>query len=93
MHASIWRFKGDPDALLRVYDAMRAEIPAENMQLHVCLRAEDEIVVVDTCPSKEIFDGFVAGTMRELLERHGMPEPERVEDHPVHLAFIDGRAV
>ena len=27
MHASIWRFKGDPDDLLRRYDAVVAEIP------------------------------------------------------------------
>jgi hypothetical protein len=27
VHASIWRFTGDPDELLRRYDAMLAEIP------------------------------------------------------------------
>jgi hypothetical protein len=31
MHASIWRFGGDPDDLLRRYDAMVAEIPWSNM--------------------------------------------------------------
>jgi hypothetical protein len=57
MHASLWRFAGDPDELLRRYDAMLADIPSENMRLHLCLRADDGIVLVDTCPSREVFEG------------------------------------
>jgi hypothetical protein len=87
MHGSIWRFDGDPHELLRRYDALVAEIPAENMRLHVCLRDRDGIVLVDTCPSKEVFDGFFASEgFRTLRERHGLPEPSRVEDLPVHAA-------
>jgi hypothetical protein len=94
MHASIWHFAGDPDELLRAYDAMVAEIPAENMSLHLCLRAEDGIVLVDTCPSKEVFEHFVGGEgFRELRRRHGLPEPKRLEDFPVHAAFLEGRRV
>jgi len=26
-----------------------------------------------------------------LRERHGLPEPERIEDFPVHVAFVAGR--
>jgi hypothetical protein len=33
MHASIWRFRGDPDELLRAYESMLAEIPDSNMRL------------------------------------------------------------
>ena len=91
MHASIWKFIGDPDDLLRRYDAIVAEIPPASMRLHLCLRAPDGFMLVDTCPSKEIFDGFVAGTMGDLRRRHGLPEPELLEDYPVHTAFVDGR--
>jgi hypothetical protein len=91
VHASVWRFRGDPDELLRRYDAMVAEIPAANMRLHLCLRGEDGFVLVDTCPSKEVFDAFFAGEgFRSLRERHGLPEPELLEDFPVHAAFVDG---
>ena len=91
MHASIWRFSGDPDDLLRRYEAMVAEIPAANMRLHLCLRGEDGIVLVDTCPSKQVFDGFFAGEgFRSLRERHGLPEPDTLDDLPVHVAFVDG---
>lgn len=93
MHASIWRFKGDPDDLLRSYEAMVAEIPAQSMRLHLCMRAPDGIVVVDTCPSEDIYRGFVAGAMAELSAAHGMPAPERLEDFPVHTAFVSGERV
>jgi hypothetical protein len=91
MHASIWKFAGDPDELLRRYDAMLEEIPRAGMRLHVCLRAPDGIVLVDTCPTKEVFESFAHGDdFRALRERHGFPEPSKLEDFPVHRAFIDG---
>jgi hypothetical protein len=91
MHASIWRFAGDPDWLVRRYDAMIAELPRANMRLHLCLRATDGIVLVDTCPSREVFEAFSTGDeFRGLRERHGLPDPEQLEDFPVHAAFVDG---
>jgi hypothetical protein len=93
MHASISRFQGDPDELLARYDAMLAEVPAANMRLHLCLRGDDGIVVIDTCPSRDVFESFFAadGPFRGLLARHGLPEPE-VTDLPVHVAMVDGRS-
>jgi hypothetical protein len=92
MHGSIWHFRGDPEQLVRSYEAMVAEIPPEQMRLQVCLRAPDGLVIVDTCPSKEIFDGFFAGDgFRALRLRHGVPDPETVEDLPVHAAIVDGQ--
>ena len=92
MHASIWRFTGDPDELIARYDAMVAEIPAGNLTLHMCLRADDGIVLVDTCPLAEIFRTFVAGEgFAALRARHGLPDPERLDDYPVHRAFVDGQ--
>jgi hypothetical protein len=90
MHSSIWKFAGDPDELLRRYDAMVAEIPASNMRLHLCLRAPDGILVVDTCPTPADFESFSQGAMPALLERHGLPQPEELSDFPVHVAFVDG---
>jgi hypothetical protein len=94
MHASIWKFRGDPDELLRSYDSMVKEIPRGSMKLHLCLRAEDGIVLVDTCPTREAFDAFVANPdVRMLRERHRLPEPESIEDFPVAVAFVAGQAV
>ena len=44
MHASIWHFGGDPDDLLRGYDAMLAELPPFELQL--CLRAPGGMLIV-----------------------------------------------
>ena len=94
MHASIWKFAGDPDDLLARYDALMAEVGAGNMRLHVCLRAPDGIVMLDTAPSKEAFEGFAHGdAFRELLERHGLPAPAQLDDYPVHLAYAGGTAL
>jgi hypothetical protein len=89
MYASIWRFAGDPDDLLARYDALVAELPA--LRLHICLRASDGFVLVDTCPSREVFEAFSTGeAFRDLRRRHGLPDPEHVEGFPVHVAFVDG---
>ena len=91
MHASIWTFAGEPDELARRYDAMVAELPPGVMRLSLCLRAPGGIVVVDTCPTRDAFVAFSGGDgFRALCARHGLPEPERVEDFPVHAAFVDG---
>ena len=91
MHASIWRFAGDPDILIPRYRALVADIPAANMQLHLCLRAADGIVMVDTCPSREVFEAFSGSeAFSELRRGHGLPDPELIEDFPVELAFVDG---
>lgn len=92
MHASIWRFAGDPDDLLRRYEGMMGELRAANMRLHLCLLSEDGIVLVDTCPTREVYEAFAASPeFRALRDRHGLPEPERVEDFPVHAAFVEGQ--
>ena len=90
MYASLWWFRGDPDDLLRRYGAMLAELPSAVMRLHLCLRAEDGIVVVDTCPTRDALESFSRGAFPELRRRHGLPDPERMEAHPVHVAFVDG---
>ena len=92
MHASIWKFNGDPDTLLAGYEAMLAEIPAASLALQLCLRAPDGILLVDTCPSREVFEAFASSPeFAALRARHGLPEPESVQDHPVAVALVDGR--
>ena len=91
MHASIWKFAGEPEALLRGYDGLVTEIPSANMRLHLCLRAPDGILLVDTCPTREAFESFAASdAFRSACARHGLPEPVQLEDFPVHRAFVDG---
>jgi hypothetical protein len=94
MHASLLRFSGDPDRLLSAYESVLGEIPGESLVLHLCLRAPDGILVVDTCPSRDAFERFFGGgTFARLRERHGLPEPAALDDYPVHAAFAAGERV
>jgi hypothetical protein len=94
MHASIWKFNGDPDRLLRGYDEVVTEIPSAAMRLQLCLRAPDGILLVDTCPTEEKAEAVVADPdFRRLLADHGLPAPEPVTLFPVHRAFVEGQAV
>jgi hypothetical protein len=91
VHASLWRFQGDPDDLVRRYDELNTEFPAELMRLQLCLRADDGIVVVDTCPDRETFLAFAGGeAFAAARRRHGLPDPIALEDFPVHAAYVDG---
>jgi heme-degrading monooxygenase HmoA len=93
MHASIWKFTGDPDELTARYDSLLAEMPTGGFIAHLCLRAPDGIVIVDTCPSQEAFEGFATSDeFRDARRRHGIPDPSEVRGYPVHAAFIDGAA-
>ncbi len=93
MHASIWKFSGDPDELARRYDALAAEMPVAEFIAHLCLIASDGILIVDTCPSREAFEAFATSDeFRSALRRHDLPEPAELHDYPVHAAFINGAA-
>ncbi len=92
MHASLWKFRGDSDRLVDAYDAVVAEIPSTALRLQLCLRAPDGILLVDTCPTEERARAVVADPdFRELLARHGLPEPEPVTLFRVHRALVEGR--
>ena len=94
MHAAIWRIEGDPDELTARYDALLEDLGAERMELHLCLRAADGLVVVDICPTEDEFRAFASSAeLAATLERHGLPRLALVEDHPVQVAIAGGRVV
>src|SRR3954447_7554659 len=94
MHASLWTFTGDSDDLLRRYDAMVAEIPLEEMALHVAMRVPDGLLIFDTCPTEDAFRSFIGGEwFAELRARHGLPPLSKVEDYPVDRVIVDGKQV
>lgn len=94
MHGSIWHLGGDPDDLLPRYDALLAARPAGDVTLHMCMRAPDGLVIVDTCPSEQAFRSFVADeSFAAALERHGLPYPDRLDDFAVHVAIAAGTRV
>jgi hypothetical protein len=91
MHGSVWVFVGDPDELAAGYEALLAEVPAANLRFAACVRTPTGIVMVDTCASREDYEGFFArADVRALLARHGLGDPVSVVDGPVVAAFAGG---
>jgi hypothetical protein len=69
---------------------MIAEIPRANIKLHLCLRAPNGIVMIDTCPTREAFEAFARSEgFRALRQRHGLPEPSELADHPWPRAIVE----
>lgn len=94
MHCSIWTWKGDPEDLAARYEALVADVPADNMQFSACAKTADGIIMFDTCPSKEVFDAFSSSDgFLALLARHGLDSPESVVDHPIIAAYAGGSRV
>jgi len=93
MYASVWTFDGDPGALAAAYEAFVAEVPPAQMRFHACVRTPDGLLVLDTCPSREVFEQFAAAPwLADALARHGLPRP-RIDGRELVAAFADGRRV
>lgn len=80
-------FDGDPESLLPAYDRLMQQIPDENISFHICVTHEDGISIVDTCPSREVFDGFsTSPELFSLMEDAGLPRPTAVPIGDVYVA-------
>ncbi|AXJ08383.1 hypothetical protein CFN17_01095 [Arthrobacter sp. PM3] len=73
----MYSFRGDPAELLAGHDRMLALLPEGQLELHVCVQTDEGIAVLDTCPSREVFDRFSSSSQfRELVAAAGLPGPE-----------------
>ena len=80
-------FLGDPDTLLSHYDRFMQQVPDDNISFHVCVRHADGISIIDTCPSREVFDSFsTSPELFGLMERAGLPRPTTAPIGDVHVA-------
>ena len=61
MYLGTYTFDGDPDELLSRYDRMIASFPDEALLVHLCVRGENGITIIDTCPNEADFRAFSTG--------------------------------
>lgn len=93
MYASIWKLRGNPDALAVGYESLIEEMGEEGLGFHACLRGKDGLLIVDTCPSREAFEEFRgAEWFIAALDRHGLPRPETLGFDLV-AAFANGERI
>ncbi|MDN4643717.1 hypothetical protein [Arthrobacter sp. PsM3] len=77
MYLGMYSFRGDPAELLAAHDRLLAMLPAGQLELHLCVQTPEGIIVLDSCPSREVFDRFSSGLeFRGLVAAAGLPEPE-----------------
>jgi len=92
MFLGAYRFAGNTNELMAAYEQMINAIPASALHLHVCVRADEGLVIFDTCPSREAFEKFSGGeSFRAVLEAAGLPVPEIQLLGDVHSAFFGGQ--
>ena len=89
MFLGAYHFTGDPDELLAGYRRLRAGFPPGSLDLHVCARTTDGIVVLDACPSEDVFQSFSTGPEFAAARRAaGLPEPVVEPVGEVHAAEL-----
>lgn len=89
MFLGAYHFDGDPAALAEAHDAMLAGIPADAIDLHVCVVRAGGITVFDSCPSVEQFRSFSGGPdFAAAVAGAGLPTPRIEEIGEVHAARL-----
>jgi len=65
MFLGAYHFEGDPAELLEAHDRVMTGLPAEEVELHICVATDHGITVLDACPNQETFEAF--STSAEFL--------------------------
>ena len=79
MFLGSYHFDGDPGALASAYDRLMQMMPADQIDLHVCVTHADGIAIYDACPSRAEFARFSSSAdLAAAFEAAGLPQP-RVE--------------
>jgi hypothetical protein len=89
MFLGSYTFEGDPAQLVRAYDRMLAQMPEGDIGLHVCVVREHGLLVLDSCPSREVFDEFTSSKgFAAAVAEAGLPHPRIVHLGEVHHAAL-----
>jgi hypothetical protein len=75
---ALYHFDGDPETLALAHDRMLALVPPGELGVHLCVRHPAGITVVDSCPTRQDFESFSTGPLRDLLDAVGLAAP-RIE--------------
>jgi hypothetical protein len=76
MYLGHYAFDGDPTLLEAAYRRLSANLPPENLTLHVVVARDDGLDIFDACPDEATFTAFAADPQFDALrESSGLPEP------------------
>jgi hypothetical protein len=87
MFMGAYRFAGDPAELVPAYDRLMANMPADAISLHLCLVEDGGIVVLDACPTRDVFMEFSSSSgFAAAVAGAGLPVPSVEPMGEVHVA-------
>ena len=82
-------FDGDPGDLLPGYHRLLKRFPPETLDLHVCITRDDGLMVLDACPTKEIYTAFTSSdAFLGAIAEAGLPAPRVEPLGYVHAAVL-----
>ena len=89
MFLGSYAFEGDPAELVPAYERMLAQMPEGDVGLHVCVVREHGLLVLDSCPSRAVFDAFTSSKgFAAAVAEAGLPHPRVVHLGDVHHAVL-----
>jgi hypothetical protein len=88
---AVFRWKGDPDALLAAYDReLQHAVPRQQPHrvTHICARAENEVVIVDLWETEEDLRRMMENPeFLRNLEAAGWPSEPMEQTYQVHATI------
>lgn len=94
MYLSAYHFDGDPETLLDAHDRLAVQFPLDAFDLHLVVRGERGIVVLDACPSRAVFESFsTSPEFRAAVAAAGLPAPRIEPFGDVHTLALAHRLV
>jgi hypothetical protein len=88
---AVFRWKGDPDALLAAYDReLQHAVPREQPRrvTHICARSDNGVVIVDLWETEEDLQRMMENPeFQRNLEAAGWPSAPIVQTYQVHATI------
>ena len=88
---AVFRWEGNPDALLAAYDReLQHSVPREQPRrvTHICARSDHEVVIVDLWETEEDLRRMLENPeFLRNLEAAGWPSEPTVQIHQVHATI------
>lgn len=89
MYVGAFHFDGDVDDLVPAYQRMMSGFDAATLDIHICAVGAKGIVVIDACPSEDVFREFsTSPEFRHAYRRAGLPDPTIEQLGTVHTALL-----
>jgi hypothetical protein len=89
MFLSAYHFDGSPDQLLPAYQRLLDAYPAGSLDLRLCVVGEDGLTVLDSCPSRRVFEEFQQSDgFRRSFKAAGLPAPRIEPLGDIHATHI-----